>query len=98
MSTLSDASHSGELCRELRAEVEPDLARQLGLAADDEPVEVVLVLRRDNEAPHLQGDAAALLERVRENGSATPVESTYLARLGILIVRACPRVIRRLIA
>ena len=97
MDIRSDLSYPDNLSREIRADVEPELERQLALAADDETVEVVLVLRQDGEAPHLQSTATALLERVRENGAATPVESTYLARLGILIVRARARVIRRLI-
>jgi len=97
MSTRSEQSHPGNLRQAMRADVDPELARQLALAADDEPVEAVLVLRQEREPMRSQGSATALLKRVCGNAPAASVESTYLPRLDILIVRACPRVIRRLI-
>ena len=79
-------------------DVDPELERQLASAKDNEVVEAVLVLRqRSAEWPHPY-DPEALLRRVSRNEPVGTVERTILPRLGVLIVRAPARVIRRLIA
>ena len=98
MSARFDKRPPGKLRQAMRADVDPELERQLALATDDEPVEAVLVLRQEREPARSQGSAVALLKRVCGNAPAASVESTYLPRLDILIVRASARVIRRLIA
>jgi hypothetical protein len=82
----------------LETDVDPELERQLASAKDNEPVEAMLVLRqRSADWPHSY-DSEALLRRVSYNEPAGTVERTILSRLGVLIVRAPARVIRRLIA
>ena len=82
----------------LETDVDPELERQLASAKDNEPVEAMLVLRqRSADWPHPY-DAEALLRRVSRNEPVGTVERTILPRLGVLIVRANARVIRRLIA
>jgi hypothetical protein len=98
MSTRSDKNHPGNLRQAMHTDVDPELERQLALAADDEPVEAVLVLRQERKPMRSQSSATALLKRVCGNVPAASVESTYLPRLDILIVRARPCVIRQLIA
>lgn len=75
------------------AEIDPELERQLACAADDQLVEAVLILS-DGE----RGSAASLIERARADEPAAAIDTSFLPRLGALIVRACPRLIRRLIA
>ena len=79
-------------------DVDPELERQLASAKDGEPVEAVLVLRQRSADMQHPPDPEALLRRVCGNESAGTVERTILPRLGVLIVRAQARVIRRLIA
>jgi hypothetical protein len=82
----------------LETDVDPELERQLASAKDNEPVEAALVLRqRSANWPHPY-NPEALLRRVCRNEPAGTVERTMLPRLGVLIVRANARVIRRLIA
>jgi hypothetical protein len=84
--------------RLFETDVDPELERQLASAKDNEPVEAVLVLRqRSADWPHPY-DPEALLRRVCRTEPAGTVERTMLPRLGVLIVRAHARVIRRLIA
>ena len=84
--------------RLFETDVDPELERQLASAKDNEPVEAVLVLRQQSaEWPHPY-DPEALLRRVSRNEPVGTVERTILPRLGVLIVRAQARVIRRLIA
>lgn len=80
-----------------RARVDPELERQLRAAEKGQLVEAVLTLRDAGPAIG-PADAAALIERGRARDPAGPIEWNFLPRLGVLIVRACPRVIRRLIA
>jgi hypothetical protein len=77
-----------------KADVDPDLERQLDAAGADEPVEAVLVLHADSpQQPSI--DAEALMRRVCPlEGEA---EMQYMPRLGTLVVRARSRVIRALI-
>jgi hypothetical protein len=83
--------------RLFETDVDPELARQLASAKDNESVEAVLVLRqRSTDWPHPY-DPEALLRRVSRNEPAGTVERTVLPRLGVLIVRAHARIIRRLI-
>ncbi|HEX5688449.1 MAG TPA: hypothetical protein VFX76_00505, partial [Roseiflexaceae bacterium] len=78
--------------------VDPELERQLTSAKNDEAVEAVLVLRqRGSDWPH-PPSPAALLRLVSRGEPAGTIERTILPRLGVLIVRAPARVIRRLIA
>ena len=78
------------------AEVDPELERQLARAADAQPVEAVLLL--GGGEPERSRAVAVLIERVCAGEPAGTIETNFLPRLGALIVRACPRVIRRLIA
>jgi hypothetical protein len=82
----------------LETNVDPELERQLASAKDNETVEAVLVLRQRSAGwPHPY-DPEALLRRVSRNEPSGTVERTVLPRLGVLIVRAHARIIRRLIA
>jgi hypothetical protein len=93
-----EADLGGDTERLLETDVDPELERQLASAKDGEPVEAVLVLRqRSADWPH-PPDPEGLLRRVSPNEPAGTVERTILSRLGVLIVRAPARVIRRLIA
>jgi hypothetical protein len=90
----SDSGTAGLLV----TDVDPELERQLASAKDDASVEAVLLLRqRSADWPHPY-DPEALLRRVSRNEPAGIVERTILPRLGVLIVRAPARVIRRLLA
>ena len=80
------------------AEVDPELERQLDCAADDQPVEVVLLLRDSASRHQSSADIAALLDRVCAGQPEGAVETSFLPHLDMLIVRGCPRLIRRLIA
>lgn len=80
-----------------RADVDPDLEQQLALAADDAPVEAVLVLRQDVQDERYAAIPDRLLKRVCGNDPAVAVETTFLPRIGVLIVRARASIIRRLI-
>src|SRR5690242_8563517 len=80
------------------ADVDPDLERQLASAASDAPVETVLILRRDDAGAPCLATSDSLLKRVCGSDPDAVLDSHYLPRLGVLIVRACPSIIRRLIA
>jgi hypothetical protein len=89
---------SGGSKRPLEVDVDPELVRQLASADDEESVEAVLVLRqRGADWPH-PPTPAALLRLVSRGEPASTIEHTMLPRLGVLVVRAHARVIRRLIA
>jgi hypothetical protein len=79
-------------------DVDPELECQLALAEDDAPVEAVLVLRQRGAEIQSFADLAALLRRLGRSQSLGPVQHTVLPRLGVLVVRAQARVIRRLLA
>jgi hypothetical protein len=97
-SGATEVESSSDTERLLETDVDPELEQQLASAKDGEPVEAVLVLRqRSADWPHPY-DPEALLRRVCRNEPAGTVERTMLPRLGVLIVRAQARVIRRLIA
>jgi hypothetical protein len=81
-----------------RADVDPDLERQLISAASDAPVEAVLILRRDDTGARCVATSDSLLKRVCGSDPDAVLDSHYLPRLGVLIVRACPSIIRQLIA
>jgi hypothetical protein len=80
------------------ADVDPELERQLAQAAADEPIEALFLLGQQDEAPPTRASVTALLKRGCRGEDSSGVESTYLPRMGTLIVRACPQIIRRLIA
>jgi hypothetical protein len=78
-----------------RADVDPDLERQLDAAQDDEPVEAVLLLHADDQArPPI--DVAELIGRA--GGHDGEAELSYLPRIGALVIRARSQVIRLLIS
>jgi hypothetical protein len=79
-------------------DIDPELERQLTQAAEDELVEAVLLLRQSDQPGQAWSPGPALLQRVCGSEAAQAIESTYLPRMGALIVRACPPVIRQLIA
>jgi hypothetical protein len=79
-------------------EVDPELERQLTSATNNETVEAVLILRQSGADRQQPSDPGALLRRVSRGEPAGVVEHTVLLRLGVLIVRAHARVIRRLLA
>jgi|RhiMetdeSRZDD1v2_1073273.scaffolds.fasta_scaffold177914_3 hypothetical protein len=80
------------------ADVDPDLEQQLSSAAEDTPVEAVLVLRRNDLDAQDMTSPESLLQRVSGNEPRAATIINYLPRLGVLIVRAFPSIIRRLIA
>jgi hypothetical protein len=84
--------------RATSVDVDPELERQLALAEADATVEAVLVLRQRGAEIQPFADLVALLQRLGRNQSNGPVQHTALPRLGVLIVRAQARVIRRLLA
>jgi hypothetical protein len=79
-------------------DVDPALAEQLALAADTEPVEVVLVLRQSGVDTDQHSEAATLVRQAAVDAPPGPVEYSLLPQLGVLIVRAPARIIRWLIA
>jgi hypothetical protein len=81
-----------------RPDVDPELERQIANAADDELVEVVLLMREPSRTTRPPEATDKLLKRMCGNEPPGTVESTYLPRIGALIVRAPASVIRRLIA
>ena len=89
---------AGDRARRYGADDDPDLERQLASAASDAPIEAVLVLRCDDAGAPCAATTESLLKRVCGNQPAGVLDSNYLPRLGVLIVRACPSIIRRLIA
>ena len=82
----------------LETDVDPELERQLASAADDETVEAVLVVRQNGVDRERPSNPSVLLRRIYRDEPAGTVECTVLPRLGVLIVRAHARVIRRMIA
>jgi hypothetical protein len=84
--------------RVIGVDVDPELERQLALAKGNEAVEVVLVLRQSGADRQHRSSPEALLRRVGRNELAGAIEHTMLPQLGVLIVRAQARIIRRLIA
>jgi hypothetical protein len=96
-SGTTEVNSDSDTERLFETDVDPELERQLASAKDNESVEAVLVLRqRSADWPHPY-DPEALLRRVSRNEPAGTVERTILPRLGVLIVRAHARIIRRLI-
>ena len=77
-----------------KSDIDPDLERQLDAAKGDEPVEAVFLLKSDvqNKRPI---DVEALMKRVSDQSDE--IEMNYMPRVGALIVRARPQVIRQLI-
>ena len=88
----------GGISRAIGVDVDPELERQLARAEDDATVEAVLVLRQCGVEIQPFADFVALLQRLGRNHSNGPVQHTALPRLGVLIVRAQARIIRRLLA
>jgi hypothetical protein len=84
--------------RLIGVDVDPELERQLALAKDNQAVDAVLVLRQSGTDRQHRSSPEALLRRVGRNEMAGAIEHTMLPRLGVLIVRAQARIIRRLIA
>ena len=80
------------------ADIDPDLEQRLISAASDAPVEAVLILRRDEAGTRCAITSDSLLKRVGGNDPDAVLDSHYLPRLGVLIVRAYPSIIRQLIA
>jgi hypothetical protein len=97
-SGILEARHNGDVERARGVAVDPELERQIAQAANDQPVEAVLLLRQSSAGVPLPISPAALVEHVRGNGPANTVETNYLPWVGTLIVRARPCLIRRLIA
>jgi hypothetical protein len=58
----------------------------------------VLILRRDNAGAPCVVTPDSLLKRVCGSQADAILDSHYLPRLGVLIVRACPGIIQQLIA
>ena len=77
--------------------VDPALAKQLALATDTEPVEVVLVLRQSGVGTDEHAEAESLVWQAAVDAAPGAVEYSLLPRLGVLIVRVPARVIRFLI-
>ena len=92
------ADPCGTLERVSNVDVDPALAEQLALAADTEPVEVVLVLRQSGAATNQRSEAETLVRQAAADAPPGAVEYSLLPRLGVLIVRAPARIIRWLIA
>jgi hypothetical protein len=80
------------------ADIDPELECQLAQASGDQAVEAVFFLRQDGRGARRQDRLSALLKLAGERQPAGAVESTYLPKMGALIVRACPTIIRQLIA
>jgi hypothetical protein len=89
---------SGTLERVSSVDVDPALAEQLALAADTEPVEVVLVLRQSGVDTDQHSEAETLVRQATADALPGAVAHSLLPKLGVLIVRAPARVIRWLIA
>jgi hypothetical protein len=89
---------AGDTADPPRADIDPVLEQQLASAADDTLVEAVLLFR--DAGPNLKRDAnpQLLLKRASGNAWGAAMRFTYLPRIGALIVRASPAIIRRLIA
>ena len=84
----------GTLERVSSVDVDSALAEQLALAADTEPVEVVLVLRQSGVDTDQHSEAETLVRQAAADAPPGAVEYSVLSRLGVLIVRAPARVIR----
>ena len=80
-----------------KPQIDPDLERQLDAAHDDEPVGAVLLLRQSATTHRPPPNVDALLNRVRETDGTDNVETNYMPRIGTLVVRARPDLIRQLI-
>jgi hypothetical protein len=74
-----------------KADIDPDLARELDDAGADDPVEAVLLLHKGGEQI-LPLDAEAFVRRVCQHGERP--EMNYMPRMGVLVVRASSQVIR----
>jgi hypothetical protein len=81
-----------------RVDIDPALAQQLAVAADTEPVEVVLVLRQSGVDTDQHAEAETLVRQAAADAPPGAVAYSLLPRLGVLIVRAPARIIRFLIA
>jgi hypothetical protein len=77
--------------------VDPALTEQLGLAADTELVEVVLVLRQNGVDAGQHAEVETLMRQAAANVPLGAVEYRLLPQLGVLIARAPAQLIRRLI-
>ena len=88
----------GTLERVSSVDVDPALAQQLALAADTEPVEVVLVLRQSGVDTNQRSEAETLVRQAAADAPPGMVEYSQLPQLGVLIVRAPAQIIRWLIA
>lgn len=88
----------GTLERVSSVDVDPALAKQLALAADSDPAEVVLVLQRSGVDMNQHSEAETLVRQAAADAPPGAVEYSLLPRLGVLIVRAPARIIRCLIA
>jgi hypothetical protein len=88
----------GTLERVSSVDVDPALAEQLALAADTEPVEVVLVLRQSGADTDQRSEAETLVRQAAADAPPGAVEHNLLPQLGVLIVRAPAQIIRWLIS
>jgi hypothetical protein len=89
---------AGDQARPQAADIDPDLERLLVSTATNEPIEAILILRREDVGAPCLVTPDSLLKRVCGSDPHAVLDSHYLPRLGVLIVRACPYIIRRLIA
>jgi hypothetical protein len=78
-------------------DVDPALTEQLAVAADTDPVEVMLVLRESGVDRDQHTEAEVLMRQAAANVPLGAVEYSLLPQLGVLIARAPARVIRWLI-
>ena len=97
-SYISDAGLPDTAGQAIGADIDPELECQLAQASGDQAVEAVFFLRQDGRGARRQDRLDALLKLAGERQPAGAVNSTYLPKLGALIVRACPTIIRQLIA
>lgn len=77
-----------------KTDIDPQLTHQLDAAEAHDLVEAVLLLRQGEAGAGEPIDVAALIGRA---GGPADAELSYLPRLGALIARAEPQVIRDLI-
>jgi hypothetical protein len=92
------APHTDVPARLHSADVDPELEQQLSSAAEDTPVEAVLVLRHNDWDAPGRTSPESLLQRVYGNELQAATTINYLPQLGVLVVRAVPSIIRRMIA
>lgn len=86
----------------MASEIDPRLEEELRAAGAEDEVEAFILVRqsptKDAAVQDERGPGGELLDRVTRRVGEQPAHTKFLPRLGVVVVRGSPRLIRALLA